>query len=178
MVLTNSCTARGGLRVGGRGGGERTGSEGTCSFIIWGGEGLGIDAVRNDSRFDFLSQFTEDNDEEVVPDSFFINDQSSPYTNVNLNCNYLDTDEISKLNSEKITVFSVNIQSLPAKFSELSETINEFSSAPDVICLQETWQIIDNSFFPLANYHTLETNLRSSAKGGGGRYLYKKLLSI
>ena len=99
------------------------------------------------------------------------------HCNVNLNCNYLDTDEISKLNSEKITVFSVNIQSLPAKFSELSETINEFSSAPDVICLQETWQIIDNSFFPLANYHTLETNLRSSAKGGGVGIYIKNCLA-
>ena len=87
-----------------------------------------------------------------------------------------DPDEISKLNSEKITVFSVNIQSLPAKFSELSEVVNKFVSAPDVICLQETWQIMDNSFFPLANYHILETILHSSAKGGGvGIYIKNHL---
>ena len=62
---------------------------------------------------------------------------------------------------------SINIQSLPAKFSDFSETVNEFSICPDVICLQETWQVLDNSFFPLHNYHTLVTNLRNNARGGG-----------
>ena len=93
-----------------------------------------------------------------------------------MNCTYLDTNELSKLNPDKLTVFSVNIQSLPAKFFELSEIINEFVSGPDVICLQETWQIVDNSLFPLSNYHTLETNLRNSARGGGvGIYIKNHL---
>ena len=43
----------------------------------------------------------------------------------------------------------------------------DFVTSPDIICLQETWQVADNSFFPLQNYHTLETNLRNNTRGGG-----------
>jgi len=38
---------------------------------------------------------------------------------------------------------------------------------PEIICLQEIWQIIDPSLFPLANYQTLEINTRKNARGGG-----------
>ena len=34
--------------------------------------------------------------------------------------------------------------------------------------MQETWYINDNCVFPLINYHSLETNLRRDARGGGG----------
>ena len=176
VVVADSCTARGGFVAGGRGGG---GAGGFGKYMLcYNMSGQGARHWCCSRWFTFRLSFT------IywwqwrggIPDSFFINDQSSPYTNVNLNCNCLDPDEISKLNSEKITVFSVNIQSLPAKFSELSEVVNKFVSAPDVICLQETWQIMDNSFFPVANYHILETNLHSSAKGGGvGIYIKNHL---
>ena len=91
-----------------------------------------------------------------MPDSFFINEQCSPYSNVNLSCNFLETDELANLEADKFTVLSINIQSLPAKFVELSETMCDFVTSPDIICLQETWQVADNSFFPLQNYHTLK----------------------
>ena len=74
----------------------------------------------------------------------------------------------------------INIQSLPAKFVEFSDLISQFScdSSPDIICLQETWKIVDNSFFPLANYHTLETNLRQESRGGGVGIYVKNHLSF
>ena len=76
-------------------------------------------------------------------------------------------DQLCNLPSDKISVLSLNIQSLPAKFLDFSELVDEFTVSPDVICLQETWKVIDNTFFPLNNYHTLETNTRSTARGGG-----------
>ena len=97
--------------------------------------GVGTDSLKTDSRFDFLSFFNEKDEEDAVPDSFFINNQCSPYANTAINCNYIDTDEICKLQTDKILVLLLNIQSLPSKFLELSELVNEFTSCPDVICL-------------------------------------------
>ena len=117
-----------------------------------------------------MSLFLSEDDEDVVPDSFFINNQCSPYSNININCTYLDPENLKELDCDKFSIFSLNIQSLPAKFVEFSDLINQFSvsnSCPDVICLQETWKIFDNSFFPLPDYHTLETNVRQNARGGG-----------
>ena len=80
--------------------------------------------------------------------------------NLSLNCSYLEVDKLKNLSSGKFTVLSLNIQSLPAKFLEFSDLISQFDydSTPDIICIQETWKIVDNSFFPLANYHPIETN--------------------
>ena len=83
---------------------------------------------------------------------FFINNHCSPYANVNVNCTYLEISKLPELNPTKLTVLSLNIQSLPAKYVEFSELINEFSSPdsfPDVVCLQEMWKIVDNLIFSL-----------------------------
>ena len=139
---------------------------------------MGTDGLAADPRYDFLSLFSAKDKDDSVPESFFINEQCSPYSNVTLNCEYIDTDKLCNLPSDKISVLSLNIQSLPSKFLELSELVNEFTSCPDVICLQETWKVIDNAMFPLVNYHNLETNTRSVACGGGvGIYVKQNLSS-
>ena len=123
----------------------------------------------------------EDEYDETVPDSFFVNNQCSPYSNINLNCSYTEIADLKSLDPDKFTVLSLNIQSLPAKFNEFSELISEFPSfdlCPEIICLQETWNIIDNSMFPLINYHPLLTNLRRSARGGGVGIYIKENLSF
>ena len=84
----------------------------------------GLDSIQSDSRFDFLSFFTNEEDDDAVPDSFFTNNHCSPYSNINLICNYLEVEKLSNLDKEKFTVLSINIQSLPAKFSEFSDLIN------------------------------------------------------
>ena len=137
-----------------------------------------MDRIRSEPRFDFLSIMNDFSEDDAVPDSFFINEQCSPYSNVNLSCNFLETDELVNLEADKFTVMSINIQSLPAKFSDFTETVNEFTIGPDIICLQETWQVPDNSFFPLQNYHTLVTNLRNNARGGGVGIYVKSNLSF
>ena len=141
---------------------------------------MGLDSVQSDPRFNFLNFFNSEEEEDSVPDSFFINGQCSPYTDFNINCSYLDVGKIKDLDSKKFTVLSLNIQSLPAKFLEFSDLIGDFSngdSCPDVICLQETWKISDNSLFPLNNYHALELNQRHTLRGGG-RHLCKTTLII
>ena len=123
----------------------------------------------------------EEEYDETVPDSFFVNNQWSPYSNINLNCSYTEIADLKSLDPDKFTVLSLNIQSLPAKFNEFSELISEFPSfdlCPEIICLQETWNIIDNSMFPLINYHPLLTNLRRSARGGGVSIYIKENLSF
>ena len=154
--------------------------EHTLQTFTIAGEGTGLDDVQSDPRYDFLTHFTQEDENESVPDSFFINNQCSPYSNINLTCLYTDVNKLHLLPSDKFSVISLNIQSLPAKYLEFSDLISQFSheSTPDVICLQETWKIVDNSFFPLPNYHPLETNVRCEARGGGVGIYVKQNLSF
>ena len=106
------------------GGGVERGSEGTRTFVIQHtGDGVGLDRVQTDPSFDFLSFFSNDDDENSVPDSFFTNNHCSPYSNINLSCNYVEVDKLCELDQDKFTVLSLNIQSLPAKYVEFSDLI-------------------------------------------------------
>ena len=87
----------------------------TNTNISCSGEGLGIDDILNNPRFNFLSNFMEDEENDGVPDSFFINNQCTPYSNINLNCAYTEAEKLKNFDSSKFIVMSLNIQSLPAK---------------------------------------------------------------
>jgi exonuclease III len=77
---------------------------------------------------------------------------------------------------------SFNIQSLPAKFHELKELIHMLSSSkcsPDVICLQEIWQIHENMDFSLPGYSKLEYKIRNNnVQGGGLAYMLNPISHI
>ena len=97
-----------------------------------------------------------------------------------MNCSYSDIQQLSSsANVNQLTVLTLNIQSLPAKFQEFTNFINDFrisQNEPDIICLQEIWQIEDPTQFSLPGYHNIELNLRNSAKGGGvGIYMKQNL---
>jgi exonuclease III len=65
---------------------------------------------------------------------------------------------------------SVNIQSLPAKFAEFYEMITFMSNSnrnPDIICVQETWKIVDPDLFCIPGYHCPIFKLREFKQGGG-----------
>ena len=101
---------------------------------------MGIDDILSDQRFNFLSMFAEDEVNDAVQDSFFINNHCTAYSNINLSCSYTEVENLKNLDSTKFTVMSLNIQSLPAKFNDFSELLTEFScfdSCPEIICLQE-----------------------------------------
>ena len=130
---------------------------------------LGTNAIDSDPNFNFLSKISSNENEE--DDFLFNNPDFSPFSETEFVCSYIGSDHFRNNNlCNDFSVLSLNIQSLPAKFNELNDMLNELSSSnftPDVICLQEIWQIIDPSLFPLSNYHTLELNTRKNAKGGG-----------
>ena len=67
------------------------------------------------------------------------------------------------------------MQSLPAKYHDFKEFIcflGSNSCSPDIICLQETWKIVDSNYFVLPNYSPLHANSRVNRQGGGvGLYI-------
>ena len=111
-----------------------------------------------------------------------VGENDSPYSNLDVQCNYFDESKFVSTYSktDKFSIFSLNIQSLPAKFHEFQELIQNFQvnkCEPDVICLQETWQIVDSSFLSLNDYNPLECKLRSNSVQGGGVGIYVKKIS-
>ncbi len=113
---------------------------------------------------------------------FILDDNDdSPYNNIAVHCKYLDESQfIARYhNTENLSYLSLNIQSLPAKFDELYEFIvllQNNNCAPDVILLQEIWQIIDPDLFDLPGYHSLIYKTRHNAQGGGvGLYVKDNL---
>ena len=106
----------------------------------------GIDSINSDPNYNFLSKIIDnDNDDDFL----FNNPDFSPYSEIDFNCAYIGTDHFRNSNPpNNISVISLNIQSLPAKYNELCDMLGELSSnglVPEVICLQETWQIADPS---------------------------------
>jgi len=139
---------------------------------------FGTYAIDSDPNLNFLSKITvNDNDDDFM----FNNLDYSPYSDIVFNCSYIGADHFrnnSMLN--KFSVLSLNIQSLPAKFNELEDMLNELSISnfsPEVICLQETWQITDPAIYSLNDYQNIEINTRVNARGGGvGIYVKKDIV--
>jgi hypothetical protein len=125
-----------------------------------------LGSLIDNPNFDFIkilsSNLDNDNDNESLP--FIISDDiDSPYNNSVFNCNYVDHLSIctSYLNNS-VNIMSLNVQSLPAKFSELKDLLNHFSTnnfLPEIILLQEIWQITDPIFFNLTTTSHLFSNV-------------------
>ena len=110
------------------------------------------------------------------------NIDDSPYSNLQVQCNYFDENQFASkyFNSNKFSIMSFNIQSLPSKFDEFQELIQNFQinkCEPDIICLQEIWQIVHSSAFSLDDYNPIEYKLRSNSTQGGGVGIYIKKIS-
>jgi exonuclease III len=74
-------------------------------------------------------------------------------------------------------LLSLNIQSLPSKFNEFEDMISLLAESdvnPDIICLQETWQVYDQSMYVLQGYHPPLFKLRNNNTQGGGVGIYVK----
>ena len=131
---------------------------------------LTLDDILQNPNMDFVKYMTSDNDDETS--DFF------PYVDLESQCNYYDElSFVDKFRNNPNQLFmSINIQSLPAKFgdlSELSSLLNSNKCGPDVICLQETWRVTDPALYNLDNYN-LELKSRSKNVQGGGVGLYIK----
>ena len=133
-----------------------------------------LNNILKDNSFDYISALNSQD-----PDSNNFEFSDSPYDNPSINCTYLDENEFASRPNPPgdLSIFSVNIQSISSKFSELSQFIHNLSStdsAPDVICLQELWNFPSDASFKLNGYHPLVYTLRHNNTQGGGVGIYIK----
>ena len=103
----------------------------------------------------------------------------SPYADTEVECNYYDeTQFISKFKSNKLhSMLSLNIQSLPAKYTEFSAFISDLNSNDfsfDFIALQELWTLHDSTIYTLPDYHNIVHKSRPARQGGGVGFFIKK----
>jgi hypothetical protein len=128
--------------------------------------GIPLTTLQQDPNLDFIKQFSK-----LFNDDNEIND--SPYGDSDLSCNYLDEDQfINKFKkSDKNVIMSINVQSLHAKFTELSEFVYSLSKNdcnPCILALQELWTIHDPDLFKLTGYQRLIFKCRDNNVQGGG----------
>jgi len=138
---------------------------------------LGVDGIENNPDFDFLNRFAQNNDDDsILQNNTF---ETSPYSEILIGCRYSDLNQVPAKFKNNFSVISLNIQSLQAKINDLVDWVSELANIgwlPDIICLQEVWQISDPTAFSLPNYHPLIIKTRSNARGGGvGMYIKKSV---
>lgn len=131
-----------------------------------------IDSLTVNPSYDFLKNLHSSNDNDY-------DYEDSPYNMNVFDCTYMDLGNYlnSYSNNPNITIMSVNIQSLSSKFSELNEIINALdlkNTSPDIICLQELWNIPFNHNFSIQGYNKLIYKIRSEGVQGGGIGFYVK----
>ena len=111
-----------------------------------------LDSLNTNPSFNFCNSLF--NSDLLSPNQHEENVNDSPYSNLDVQCNYMDENQfVSKFSrSNKFSIFLFNIQSLPAKFGEFQELIQNFQAnkcEPEIICLQETWQLVNLSSLSL-----------------------------
>ncbi len=128
-----------------------------------------IESLSENSSYDFINVLSNSNADN---DCFFLAEGESPYNLLNFKCTY---SSISNYKKVGITIMTLNIQSLNAKFNELKDFIYSLTnnnSAPDIICLQELWRFPELAEFKIIGYQPLIHKLRNNSQGGGvGIYL-------
>jgi exonuclease III len=123
---------------------------------------------------------------ELVRTFFNIDDEqdldSNPYFSYNIECEYVDEAEYANKfrDCNKFKILSLNVQSIHAKFSELLLFISALDEncCPDIICLQETWQIRNAEAIRLPGFQNLIFRSRSNMQGGGVGFYIKEGLNI
>ena len=84
-----------------------------------------IPALSSNTKFNFLHSI-QNSTEPYSFSTFFTQDNNdSPYDSLNINCNYSSIADIP--NHDELSVLSLNIQSLNAKYSELKDLVFELS---------------------------------------------------
>ena len=80
-----------------------------------------------------------------------------------------------------ITCLSLNIQSLPSKYNEFLDLINQFFSNNihfDIIALQELWTLNDPDIFAINGYKFIFKSRKKGTQGGGVGFYIKKDLNF
>jgi hypothetical protein len=141
--------------------------------------------LMSDPSFDFLRPFLSNDCEQNQNSNInpFNKATDNPYDDLSIKCNYFDEDQYicEHKNLKKFSLLWLNTQSLPAYYNELCEFIYSLHNAncsPDVILLQETWKIVDNSFFLLRGYSELTCKNQQPDRGEVLAYISRTALSI
>ena len=138
------------------------------------GTAFDLDSLVSNTNFDFISSLTSNSDDTHPFNSDF---SDTPYSQSTFNTEFKDPtaycDQFNNFNN--LSLLSLNIQSLPSKYNKFFDLIvllSKFNCSPDIICLQEIWQVPDHLAFSLPGYQPLIFKCRSSTQGGGvGIYL-------
>ncbi len=125
-----------------------------------------------DPNFDFINSIRHELDG-IDDDNQFNPFLDSPYDNSTFQCTYVDPFKfvIDYKNVKNISIMTLNVQSLNAKFNDLFEliaTLTKNNCSPDVLCLQELWQFPSDVDFQLPGYSKLNYKLRGNGVQGGG----------
>jgi hypothetical protein len=131
---------------------------------------INLEDVLNNPNYDFINKIRSYSD--LQNNDRFINVNDSPYFDSNILCSYIDELQFyDKFKDDKrLSVMSLNVQSLPAKFNEFAEMISHmlfYKCEPDVICIQETWRIADPELYKIEGYQCPVFKIRESMQGGG-----------
>jgi hypothetical protein len=117
-------------------------------------------------------------------------DSNPLYSNNIHNCQYYEEEacleKMQNIKNETFSVLSLNIRSLPGKFTEfknfLAASFGSFK--PNIICLQEIWNVGPYDNFDIDGYHPFNFKIRnidglnSNAGGGVGVYIDRQLTPL
>ena len=134
-----------------------------------------LDDLVSNNNFDFISSLSNTDGDSGHP--FNLDVIYSPYSHSTFSTDYIDPIAFcSKFpSSPNLSLLSLNIQSLPSKFTEFFDLITLMTKSncnPDILCLQEIWKISDPLPFSIPGYQPLIFTSRQNSQGGGvGIYL-------
>ena len=155
---------------GGADGGGRTRAAGgrRCRCWTMANPSFDLGDLVNNPNFNFINHFANQPDQDDSPFDF----SDSPYTTSTFDTQFIDSSTFISTykTNNNLKLLSLNIQSLPAKYNELRSFIISLSTnncAPEIIALQEIWQVIDASHFPLPGYQPLLFTTRSKGQQTG-----------
>ena len=142
-----------------------------------------LDSLINDPKFNFLKQSFSNQTDSDAFDFVCTDEMDSPYNHAKFSCNFLDEESFCNnyKNDKRISIMSLNIQSISSKISELKEFLDACSSMnckPDIICIQETWKIIDDSCLHIDGYQPFVYKCRELSQGGGVGMYFKNGFKI
>ena len=118
-----------------------------------------LGSINVNPNLNFLNILSSNNKNDQY-DFLDTNDADSPYSNSKFSCYYFhDLDFVNKYKGDKrLKILSLNMQSILSKFSEFKDWISfldQSDCSPDIICLQELWNIPNDDFGKLPGYHPL-----------------------
>ena len=111
---------------------------------------IGVDCIRSNGLYDFKNKFDD------------LGNGDGIYSNTDHNCSYYEVDDFHRdfgQVSNKFSTFSLNIRSLPGKWSEFRDMINNLNHINfkfSVIALQEVWNVPRGVFYDLVGYKPFE----------------------